>query len=78
MLHRVKIFVRGQLRESRALNRTAAFLFMIGDGFFGTVLVFVPGNIASKYEFTSSLPVQIFKDLEPTLEPLLTKGLRTG
>jgi membrane peptidoglycan carboxypeptidase len=71
--NRVKIFARGQLRESRAVNRTAVFLFMIGDRFFGTVMVFVPGNIASKYEFTSSLPVQIFKDLEPTLKPLLAK-----
>jgi cell division protein FtsI/penicillin-binding protein 2 len=71
--NRVKVFARGQLRESRAVNRTAVFLFMIGDRFFGTVMVFVPGNIASKYEFTSSLPVQLFKDLEPMLKPLLAK-----
>jgi len=71
--NRVKIFARGQLRESRAVNRTAVFLFMIGDRFFGTVMVFVPGNIASKYEFTSSLPVQLFKDLEPMLMPLLAE-----
>ena len=71
--NRVKIFTRGRLRESRAVNRTAVFLFMIGDRFFGTVLVFVPGNIASRYEFTSSLAVQVFKDLEPTLKPLLAQ-----
>lgn len=46
---------------------------MIGDRFFGTVMAFVPGSMASKYEFTSSLPVQLFEDLEPTLEPLLAK-----
>jgi membrane peptidoglycan carboxypeptidase len=61
----------GRLLDSELLNRTAVFSFIIGDRFFGTVFVFVPGKPAAGYEFTSSLPVQIFKDLEPTLKPLL-------
>jgi hypothetical protein len=43
---------------------------MVGDRFFGTVMVFVPGRVASKYEFTSSLAVQVFKDLQPALKQL--------
>jgi hypothetical protein len=35
--------------------------------------VFVPGEAAANYPFTSALPVQIFRDLAPTLRPLLTQ-----
>ncbi|MBZ5683402.1 MAG: hypothetical protein LAP86_00075 [Acidobacteriia bacterium] len=61
------------MADTRVANRTAVFAFMIGDRLFGTVMVFVPGKDAKNYEFTSSLPVQIFKDLEPTLRPLLER-----
>jgi hypothetical protein len=44
---------------------------VIGDRFFGTVMVFVPGNGAGTYEFTSSLAVQVFKELQPALRPIL-------
>ncbi len=70
--NRIKSFASGgRLVDSRVANRTAVFAFIIGDRFFGTVIVLVPGDAARNYEFTSSLPVQIFKDLEPTLRPLL-------
>jgi membrane peptidoglycan carboxypeptidase len=69
--NRVKVAGRGgRWVESRATNRTAAFVFMVCDRFFGTVMVFVPGRVASKYEFTSSLAVQVFKDLQPVLKQL--------
>jgi membrane peptidoglycan carboxypeptidase len=72
--NRVKIVGSGgRLLESRVASRTAVFVFMIGSRFFGTIMVFVPGQAAGNYEFTSSLPVQVFKDLEPTLEPLLDR-----
>ncbi len=58
-------------RTSRVINRTAAFVFTIGDRFFGTVTAFVPGPDAARYEFTSALPVQVFKSLLPPLEPVL-------
>ena len=61
----------GRSVESRVTNRTAAFVFMIDDRFFGTVMVFVPGRVASQYEFTSSLAVQVFKDLQPALKQLM-------
>jgi membrane peptidoglycan carboxypeptidase len=56
---------------SRVVNRTAAFTFIIGDRFFGTVIAYVPGRAAAVYGFTSALPVQVFKHLLPTLSPLL-------
>ncbi len=69
-----KVFGRGGAPiGSHAVNRTAAFAFLIGDRFYGTVLAFVPGKSADDYEFTSSLAVQIFKDLEPTIIQLLER-----
>jgi hypothetical protein len=53
------------------VNRTAAFVFFIGDRFFGTVIAYVPGTQAAKYRFTSALPVQVFRHLVPALRPLL-------
>ncbi|HUO32208.1 MAG TPA: transglycosylase domain-containing protein [Bryobacteraceae bacterium] len=63
--------VHGGLIASKAVNRTAAFVFFIGDKFYGTILAFVPGQNASNYKFTSALAVQVLKDLEPRLEPLV-------
>jgi membrane peptidoglycan carboxypeptidase len=61
----------GPGRISRVVNRTAAFTFIIGDRFFGTVIAYVPGRAAAAYGFTSALPVEVFKHLLPTLSPLL-------
>lgn len=57
--------------SSRVVSRTAAFVFTIGDRWFGTIVAFVPGRAAAAYGFTSALPVQIFKNLLPALHPLL-------
>jgi len=61
----------GWLLGSHVVNRTAAFVFFIGDRFYGTILAFVPGKAAANYKFTSALAVQVLKDLEPRLLPLL-------
>ena len=61
----------GRLIESRVVNRTATFVFLIGDRFFGTLTAYVAGPKAAGYAFTSSLPVQILKTLAPALEPLI-------
>ncbi len=61
----------GQLLESRAVNRTATFVFFLGSRFFGTVTAHVHGEVAKKYDFTSSMPVQILRLLQPSLKPLL-------
>ena len=63
----------GSVLESKVRNRTGAFVFTIGDQFFGTVLVYAPGPNATSQKFTSSLAVQVFRDLMPALRPLLSK-----
>lgn len=61
----------GQLLESRVVNRTATFVFYLGDRHFGTFTALVPGREAEKYHFTSSLTAQILKNLLPKLQPVL-------
>ena len=51
----------GNLISSKVINRTATFVFFIGDRFFGVVNAFVPGEKAANSHFTSSLPLAIFK-----------------
>jgi len=58
-------------------NRTATFVFMIGDRFFGTVIVYVSGPESRHFGFTSSLPVQILKVLAPTLMPMIERAEAT-
>lgn len=71
--HRFSVFGHGgQVVSSRVVNRAATFVFFLGDRFFGTVTAFVPGEQAAAYEFTSALPVQVLKELEPVLRPLVT------
>lgn len=70
--HRYETFGRGgRLIESRVVNRTATFVFLIGDRFFGTVSAHVPGPKAAEYAFTSSLPAQVLKTLSPALTELI-------
>ncbi|HYG88891.1 MAG TPA: glycosyl transferase family 51, partial [Azospirillum sp.] len=64
----------GHLIESRAVNRTATFVFYIGDRFFGTMTAFVQGPEADHYRFTSALPAQLLKSLAPALQPLIDPG----
>jgi hypothetical protein len=61
----------GQVLESRVVNRTATFVFFLGDRFFGTLTAHVHGDVAKEYGFTSSLPVQLLKMMRPSLMPLL-------
>ncbi len=70
--HRYKVFgPGGKLLESRVVNRTATFIFVIDDRFYGVITAYVHGPDAASFGFTSSLPSQIFKTLAPTLSPLL-------
>ena len=61
----------GQLLESRVVNRTATFVFYLGDHYFGTLTALVPGPQAGQYEYTSSLVAQILKNLLPQLKTAL-------
>jgi membrane peptidoglycan carboxypeptidase len=64
----------GGLLGAHTVNRTATFVFFIGDRFFGTVLAFVPGKAAESYDFTSALAVQLLKDLTPAFLPVIEKA----
>lgn len=61
----------GKLLESRAVNRTATFVFFLGERHFGVITAYVPGAQADKYDFTSALPVQILKIMAPQIGPYL-------
>jgi hypothetical protein len=61
----------GQLISQRVLDRTATFVFFLGDRFYGTITAYVPGSVAASYHFTSALAVQLLKAMQPQLEPLL-------
>jgi membrane peptidoglycan carboxypeptidase len=61
----------GRVIASRVLNRTATFVFFVGDRHFGTLTAFVAGREADAYQFTSALPVQILKALAPQLASFL-------
>jgi membrane peptidoglycan carboxypeptidase len=72
--HRREIWgAGGRLIDSVFISRAAVFTFFLGDRFFGVITAYVAGPDAERYHFTSSLPVQIIKFLEPTLAPLLKK-----
>ena len=73
--NRRKTFASGaRLLESRAQSRTASFAFLLGDRHFGVITAFVDGPDAERYEFTSSLPLQVLKHLEPALVELVEGG----
>jgi membrane peptidoglycan carboxypeptidase len=70
--HRFDVMARGGgLISSRVIDRSATFVFMIDDRFFGTVTAFVHEPYAADYSFTSAISVQVLKSLAPVLAPLL-------
>jgi hypothetical protein len=58
-------------RRPLVLNRTATFVFVLGDRFFGALTAYVSGQAATSYTFTSALTVEILRRLGPALRPLL-------
>jgi membrane peptidoglycan carboxypeptidase len=66
--NRFETFGRGgEVTSSRATNRTATFVFYIGERYFGVVTAYVQGREAENYSFTSSLPVTLMKILAPAV-----------
>jgi hypothetical protein len=61
----------GRLIESRFVNRSATFVFNIGERFFGTIIAYVHGPESENYDFTSALPVQLLVTLAPSLMPMI-------
>ncbi|HKY08854.1 MAG TPA: transglycosylase domain-containing protein [Candidatus Binatia bacterium] len=66
--NRFETFSRsGAVITSRATNRTATFVFYIGERYFGVITAYVQGREADNYRFTSGLPVSLLKLMAPTL-----------
>jgi membrane peptidoglycan carboxypeptidase len=59
--------------KGKEVSRSAAFAFFLGERFFGVITAHVPGVNAAGYRFTSALPTQVLKALEPALAPLLAE-----
>ena len=57
--------------ERKEVSRSAAFAFFIGERFFGVITAHVPGVNVEGHRFTSALPVQVLKALEPALRPMV-------
>jgi len=73
--HRFDVYGKGgQLVSSRVINRSATFVFLLGDRYFGTMMAYVHEPYAAKYKFTSAMPAQLVKALAPALLPLLDRG----
>ena len=75
--NRFETFSRsGAVITSRATNRTATFVFYIGERYFGVITAYVQGREADNYRFTSGLPVTLLKLLAPTLLAKLDKNFQ--
>ena len=61
----------GRVIESRFVNRSATFVFNIGERFYGSMTAYVQGPKSGEYDFTSALPVQLLTVLAPALMPLI-------
>ena len=67
--HRQKRYDAGlRLIQSKPISRTATFVFLIENRFYGTITAQVLGPESGEYDFTSSLPVTIFRLLAPYLK----------
>jgi membrane peptidoglycan carboxypeptidase len=70
--NRFDTFGRGRrLLSSRAVSRTAAFAFCLGDRYYGVITASVLGPEADQYSFTSVLPVEALRRLAPSIEKQL-------
>jgi membrane peptidoglycan carboxypeptidase len=73
--HRFEVVGKGgKVISERVVDRSATFVFMIGDRYFGTVMAYVHEPYAARYRFTSALPVQLLKSIGPGLLQALEPG----
>src|SRR5262249_4911183 len=66
---------RGRLISSRPVSRTAAFVFYIGDRYFGIVTASIAGKTSGQYQFTSALPVTVLRFLAPEINARLSRNV---
>ncbi|MBS0316608.1 MAG: transglycosylase domain-containing protein [Proteobacteria bacterium] len=54
----------------RRVNRSATFVFFVGDRLFGTITAYVHEPYAARYSFTSAMAVQFLRSLAPLVHQL--------
>ena len=70
--HRYTTYGKGGAElTSRVVSRSATLMFLLGERYYGTVMVFVNEPYAENYRFTSALPSQLLKAMAPSLVSLL-------
>jgi hypothetical protein len=75
--NRIETFARGgHLLASRAVSRTASFVFYLDERWYGVITASVSGPGAEEYNFTSALPLAVLRLLAPTLSAALREGSR--
>ncbi len=60
----------GRLISSRSVNRSATFVFTLGDRFFGTVVVNAREPYAARYSYTSALAVRVLRAIAPQISAM--------
>lgn len=63
----------GHVIEGKAVSRAGVFMYGFGDRFFGVLTVYVEGEKAQDYTFTSSLTSQIFTHIAPTITKMVAR-----
>ncbi|MGY2488798.1 transglycosylase domain-containing protein [Cupriavidus sp. CP313] len=66
----------GRLISSRSVNRSATFVFTLGDRFFGTVVVNAREPYAARYSYTSALAVRVLRAIAPQISAMAPGGDR--
>ncbi|KWR74647.1 transglycosylase domain-containing protein [Cupriavidus sp. IDO] len=62
----------GRLISSRSVTRSATFVFVLGERFFGTVTISVREPYAARYSFTSALAVRLLRYMAPQVAAMAT------
>ncbi|MDR3451362.1 MAG: transglycosylase domain-containing protein [Rhodoferax sp.] len=68
----------GRLLGSRRVNRSATFVFFVGERVFGTITAYVHEPYAARYTFTSALAVQFLRSVAPTVHAMAAGSGRTA
>jgi len=64
----------GRVISSRSVNRSATFVFLLSDRYFGTVTIHVGEPYAARYAFTSALAVRVLRALAPQVTAMAAPG----
>jgi len=64
----------GRLISSRSVTRSATFVFILGERFFGTVTISAREPYAARYSYTSALAVHLLRYMAPQVAAMAAPG----